>query len=256
MGGISADCVNYSPDGQWVAYASWPYGDLCKCRPDGSGKVLLQAGFLSVHPRWSPDGTRLAFAARKYGQSFRIYTISARGGNPEPVPGVPGPAFDPSWSPDGKRLAFAPLAGEVSKEQQHVSIVELETGAVQTVPGSEGYCFANWSPDGSCLAAVTCDKQWPFLYSFATQKWSELWPNRLGLNHWSKDSRYLYGLAEPGRTIVRIEVATRKEEEIHRITGFSLTGVLGVGAYWTPDEEPVVLKSMTSIQIYRIDRDR
>jgi hypothetical protein len=32
--------------------------------------------------------------------------------------------------------------------------------------------------------------------------------------------------------------------------------VIGSGAFWTPEEEPVVLKNTFSTQIYRIDRDR
>ena len=102
---------------------------------------------------------------------FRIYTISANGGKPEPVPGVRGRPSIQTWSPDGKRLAFAPSC-EGSKEQQHVSIVNLETGAVEAVPGSDNLFSVRWSPDGKWLAALSCDKIWPYVYSFATQKWS------------------------------------------------------------------------------------
>jgi hypothetical protein len=55
---------------------------------------------------------------------------------------------------------------------------------------------------------------------------------------------------------VRIEVATRKVEEIHKVTEFAREGVLFPGVSWTPDDEPIVLKDLTTSQLYCIDRDR
>ena len=104
-------------------------------------------------------------------QPFHIYTVSApAAGKPEAVPGVRGRPSIRHWSPDGKRLAFAPYIGQVPKGEQHVSIVNLETGAVEAVPGSDNLWSTRWSPDGKWLAALSADKLWPYIYSFATQK--------------------------------------------------------------------------------------
>ena len=167
--------------------------------------------------------------------------------------------FRSNWSPDGKRLAFAPNYPEGSKEQQHVSILNLETGAIETVPGSENLFSVRWSPDGKWLAALTYDRFWPVVYSFGTQKWSVLRQGAAGFPRWSKDSRYLYCQIQigPGQSeLARIEVATRKVEEIHKVTEFAREGVLFPGVSWTPDDEPIVLKDLTTSQVYRIDRDR
>ena len=91
LDGLSADCLDFSPDGQWIAYVSYPGRELWKCRRDGSDKVLLEDGLLTYMPRWSPDGRRLAFAAvRKdaYG-SLIGFTPSQRqdGGRAELVKG-------------------------------------------------------------------------------------------------------------------------------------------------------------------------
>ena len=99
LDGLSADCLDYSPDGQWIAYVSYPARELWKCRRDGSDKVLLEDSLDIYMPRWSPDGKRLAFAATRKGGAwsdpFRIYTIAVEGGKAEPVKGVNGPGFDP-----------------------------------------------------------------------------------------------------------------------------------------------------------------
>jgi WD40 repeat protein len=144
-----------------------------------------------------------------------------------------------------------------TKEQQHVSIVNLETGAVEAVPGSDNLYSVRWSPDGKWLVALSADKSWPYVYSFATQKWSVLQPSFKGFPQWSRDSRSVYFTEDvPEFRLVRIEVATRKMEEVRKLTEFSITGVLYAGAFWTSDEEPVVLKEVSSSQIYRIERDR
>jgi Tol biopolymer transport system component len=262
--GLAADEINSSPDGQWIAYVA-PNAELWKCRKDGSGKVLLEDGLVTTFPRWSPDGSRISFAGRdrqsdfSAGPSnpFHIYTISAGGGKAAPAPGVQGPAGDPTWSPDGKRLVYSPYPYDVPKERQHVSIVSLETGTVEDVPGSDNLFSTRWSPDGKWLVALTCDKLWPYVYSFATQKWTllhagaALWPN------WSRDSRFVYFTQRtPESRLVRMEVATGRVEEIRKLSEFPIGGVFEGGAFWTSDEEPVVLKGVSSSQIYRIERDR
>ena len=60
---ISAETLDYSPDGQWIAYVSFPELELWKCRRDGSDRVLLEDDLRAFVPRWSPDGKRLAFMA-------------------------------------------------------------------------------------------------------------------------------------------------------------------------------------------------
>ena len=186
----------------------------------------------------------------------RSFLISSDGGKREAVPGVPGSAMFPDWSPDGKRLVFTPESQQVKREDYHASIVDLQTGAVEPVPGSEGTFSLSWSPDGEWLAGVTLKSSSPCLYSFATRKWIEFGSKPGNYPQWSRDSRYLYVMEfEPPR-IVRIEVATQKVEVIREIQEFNTTGVWAPNASWMPDDEPVVLRDLATTQIYRIERDR
>lgn len=165
---VSAQTLDYSPDGQWIAYVSYPEFQLWKCRRNGSDRVLLQDDLRAFVPRWSPDGKRLAImaAGMRSSDPFQIYTIAAEGGRAELVKGVHGPAGDPNWSPDGKELVFAPLATAIAGPQdRHISIVNLETSEVQVVPGSEDMYAPRWSPDGKHLIALAKDAQ-PAFYDF------------------------------------------------------------------------------------------
>ena len=264
LGGLAADEISSSTDGQWIAYVSWPKAELWKCRT-GQQREDAAGGrpghdLSALVAGWEPyrlrrPGPSLGFPFSP-SNPFHIYTISAGGGKPAPAPGVQGPAGDPTWSPDGKRL-HSPYSYDVPKEQQHVSIVNLETGTVEDVPGSDNLYSTRWSPDGKWLVALTRDKQWPFVYSFATRKWTllhagqALWPN------WSRDSRFVYFTQQtPESRLVRMEVATGRVEEIRKLSEFPIGGVFDAGAFWTSDEEPVVLKDTSTYQIYRIERDR
>jgi DNA-binding winged helix-turn-helix (wHTH) protein/WD40 repeat protein len=260
LGGLSGDCLDYSPDGQWIAYVSFPGRELWKCRRDGSDKVLLEDGMLTYMPRWSPDGKRLAFAATRKGvwaDPHRIFTIPTGGGKAEPVKGASGPGFDPNWSPDGKKLVFAPLRDDVvPKQDRHVSIVDPETGQVQMVPGSENMFSARWSPDGKHLVALRDDLVHSAIYDFETQHWADLDADVFGFfgfPTWSKDSKYVYLMAYAPVRLARIEVATRKLEEIRSIKEFCLAGTMAAGVSWTPDGEPVVLADRSTQEIYRLD---
>jgi hypothetical protein len=56
--------------------------------------------------------------------------------------------------------------------------------------------------------------------------------------------------------LARIEVATRKLEEIRSIKEFQSAGTMGECVSWTPDGEPVVLADQSTFEIYRIDVER
>src|SRR5437588_612916 len=74
----------------------------------GAGRVSASG----YDPAWSPDGRRIAFAARLDDpERLAIYVVGATGGDPKRV--VAAGEF-PSWSPDGRRIAYVdPDSGAV-----------------------------------------------------------------------------------------------------------------------------------------------
>ncbi|MES1210884.1 MAG: hypothetical protein ABUL63_00990, partial [Acidobacteriota bacterium] len=96
-----------SRDGRWLVYqTSVPQEDLFVIHPDGTGlRRLTQDAFKDRQPRWSPDGTRIAFYSNR-GGAYEIWTLGADGSRPERAVVLPGrQAFHPIWSPDGRWLA-------------------------------------------------------------------------------------------------------------------------------------------------------
>src|SRR4051812_32451381 len=58
-----------------------------------------------LSPRWSPDGTRIAFDLWASNQS-NVYVVNADGGTPRRLSLEPGESWSPAWSPDGQWIYF------------------------------------------------------------------------------------------------------------------------------------------------------
>lgn len=111
-----AEDPQISPDGRHVVYRRMGFdimtdsrrGDLWIAASDGSGQRKL-TGFEGNEsaPRWSPDGTRIAYARKAGDQGAEIYVHWLADGKSARVTRVPGSPSHLRWHPDGDQLAFA-----------------------------------------------------------------------------------------------------------------------------------------------------
>jgi hypothetical protein len=102
---------------------------------DGDGSRLRRVGgpdlaLLHAAPDWSPDGARIAYAA-KNGDRMTIESMAADGSDARVhfQTSEGGRAYGPEWSPDGRSIAFV-LDGSGGGTGIHVAVVNLESGAV------------------------------------------------------------------------------------------------------------------------------
>jgi Tol biopolymer transport system component len=250
LGGISAEYMDFSRDGQWAAYVSYPEGTLWRSKVDGSERLQLAAAreFLAM-PRWSPDGKQVAYFAVTAGKPARIYEVSSEGGTPQQlVPDDPAQQFDPNWSPEGNKIVFG---GASNDPASTIRILDLATRQVSTLPASQGFYSPRWSPDGRYIVALTGDSTGMELFDFQTGKWTELAKGTLGsFPNWSKDGRYVYALAlsTPGK-VLRVRIADRKIEEVADMKTLTSTGSLALA----PDDSILLLRDIGTEDIYSLD---
>jgi Tol biopolymer transport system component/DNA-binding winged helix-turn-helix (wHTH) protein len=256
LGGISAECVDFSKDGQWVAYVQLPEGTLWRMMMDGSERLQLTFPPMKVfQPRWSPDGKRIAFHDQPQSPATsRVYVLPADGGTHEPITSEENE--DATWSPDGNWLMFSHKA--VSPDGG-IEMVNLATRTINELPGSKGIFSSRWSPDGRYVAALTRQDNRLLLFDFRTQKWENLSDPGVNFPSWSKDGKFIYffkGLWPP-EGFFRVQVATRRVELVTKFE--NINPAIGIASFpWlgmTPDGLPLSAREAGAQEIYVLDVD-
>jgi Tol biopolymer transport system component len=257
LGGISAESVSFSKDGQWVAYVRLPEGTLWRMKMDGSDQLQLTfPPMRAYHPRWSPDGKRLAFMDWPPDGRSRIFLIQADGGTPDALTSGEHNEHDPTWSSDGNAVM---LDFEGNSPDSSIQVLNLQTRTVTELPGSKGIFSPRWSPDGRYVAALTSGDYKLMLFDFKTQKWEKLGASGAAFPNWSKDGKYVSfdELGTPAPGFFRVEIATRKTEEVARLgNAHPADGVPGLP--WigvTPDGAPLIARQAGTQEIYALDVD-
>jgi Tol biopolymer transport system component/DNA-binding winged helix-turn-helix (wHTH) protein len=259
LGGASIDGVSFSRDGQWLTYGSVPEATLWRSRVDGSQRLQLTFPPLrAFNPRWSPDSKSIAFQAITSGQPWRIYVISADGGDLQQVTTGPRNDVDPSWSPDGRSIMFAGNSANFDTAPTNITIktIELATGKVSLLPGSNGLQSHVWSPSGRYVSAVTTDWRKLMLFDFKTQKWTPLAQGSFFWHYWSKDERHHYFMNAQTNTIERVRISDRKIERLVSLSDVGRLGSGSLGAPWfglTPNDSPLTLRDAGTTDIYALD---
>ena len=254
LSGLSAEGVAFSNDGQWVAYASVPEHNLWKSKVHGSERLQLTFPPLQAYePRWSPDGKKIAFQGITPGQPWKMYLISADGGEPEEVMSGIG---DLGWSPDGTSLIFhSGMTDFLSATPRSIHLLDVKTRQILTISGSEGLYSPRWSPDGRYIAALRVGPEILLVFDVHAQKWTELTKIAVGFPIWSRDSKYIYfDSAENAPNLYRVRIADKKLEQVASLRGMRLAPVLGgLLTGLAPDDSPLVLRDVGSQEIYALD---
>jgi dipeptidyl aminopeptidase/acylaminoacyl peptidase len=133
-------------------------------------------------PRWSPDGSRLAFVSNREREKKQLYVIPTAGGEALRLTDLDEDVSEPVWSPDGEQLAFSARVRDAAYEEEddklrrprrftrlqyklddegwigdrrrHIFTVPADGSAPPTQLTSGDYedQYPAWSPDGKRIA--------------------------------------------------------------------------------------------------------
>ena len=128
-------------------------GDIFIMNDDGSQRrrVTQDATAVDGNPRWSPDGTQIAFARYMDGVNYtssEIFIINADGTDLLRLTDNDTIDAYPTWSPDGTQLAFTSTHNRVG--EVHTIDIDTRTITLITQGGMEAPSGPpDWSPDGT-----------------------------------------------------------------------------------------------------------
>jgi len=180
------DDVQLSADGARVAWVAQPYARagehpesaIWAAWTDGREPARRWTyGGADTHPRWSPDGTAIAFLSdRARRGTAGLHLAPAAGGEAAPLAVRERAISSFAWSPDGRRIAFVapdepgeddrrrererddPVVDGASTPPGRLHLVDVQSREVTALAtGSEHVAAVAWAPDGEWLAYVT----WP-----------------------------------------------------------------------------------------------
>ena len=102
-------------------------------RAGGSARRLTSTASVEAEPRFSPDGTLIAYSAT-IGGNMDVYVVPALGGEPTRLTYHPGPDAVRGWMPDGKRLIFG--SGRTSAPTAYFKLwtIGLDGGLPEPLP--------------------------------------------------------------------------------------------------------------------------
>ena len=119
-------------------------------------RQLTTSHSTSVSPRWSPDGSRIAYT-RMTDFSTDIEIISPRDRQGFVFPQFEGTTTTPAWSPDGQQIAFASTHGEIrGRSDWELYVADANGDNLRRLTFSRGNDISPvWNPAGNRIAFIS-----------------------------------------------------------------------------------------------------
>ncbi|MDB4912265.1 MAG: hypothetical protein JWO39_3088 [Gemmatimonadetes bacterium] len=212
-----------SPDGRWVAFDRYDGNSVeLELLELATGKVapLTSNHAVNLEPRWSPNGSRLAFVSTSFEGRWHVYTMDVRDGRgaapqrittdrdsklPRYYYSVYDHYLSPTWSPNGKELILISNRGQIWGTGGFWRMGAEPSDSMRQIHFEETTWKArpDWSPDGKRVVYS----------SYVGTQYNQLWlmtsdggvPFELTYGafdatspRWSRDARHIAYISNEG----------------------------------------------------------
>src|SRR6185436_8397329 len=189
--------VALSPKGERVLFCA--RGDIftAPVEKGPTRNLTHSSGAHDKWPRWSPDGSRIAFISDKTGEE-EVWVVAQDGSTPAEQLTTGGKAFRyaPEWAPDGKRIAFGDKDGKIFvltlADKKLTEVIDSHRGQIRDYA---------WSPRGNHLAfSVANDNGFRSIYIWSASdgQLHKITDPSFNANGpaWDPQGNYLYYLSD------------------------------------------------------------
>jgi dipeptidyl aminopeptidase/acylaminoacyl peptidase len=156
---------DYAMTHLWLLDApTWDSSDVAAATHLAEPRRLTDGGAYTVGSySWSPDGTKIAFAAQRdpdlgSADTSDIYVITLADRAVKKIVQTPGPDTDPVWSPDGSEIAYdtSDASPYFFYTNHKIAVVPSAGGTPRVLTGKfdEDAAPLAWGPDGIYFLAL------------------------------------------------------------------------------------------------------
>jgi len=222
--------------------------EICIADYDGANmKQLTQHNSISILPKFSRDGSRLAYVSYKDHFPY-LYVLEIASGKSGVVSKKSGLNVSPSWAPDGHSLAMV-LSKDTNSEIYIRSLVSDEYTRLTNSKGTD--TSPSFSPDGSQIAFVTDREGAEQIFVMGRDGSNQHRVSFQGGKSydpaWSPDGKYIAYVVDRGGQ--QIYIATPDGGAYQQVTKAQGNAE---GPSWSPDSRHIIYNNASTSRLWTV----